>query len=136
MSADDDGETDGGTGTYDGSNTTGFVSPAGDAIEGPIDLSHILDLRRPHRYPVRVSGDALRERGIHPGDILIADAAAAPATGRVVIAMVFGDVLVCQLAYRRGQWWLRPAGEGKQPIAVAGEAEMWAVVAGLVRTDV
>ena len=62
----DDG--DGADGYYDGSNTTGFVSPAGDAIEGPIDLSHILDLRRPHRYPVRVSGDALRERGILPGD--------------------------------------------------------------------
>lgn len=130
MAAGDDEEAGG----YDGSNTTGFVSPAGDAIEGPIDLSHILDLRRPHRY--RVSGDALRERGIHPGDILIADAAAAPATGRVVIAMVFGDVLVCQLTWRRGQWWLRPAGPGEQPIAVEGEAEIWAVVAGLVRTDV
>ena len=123
-------------GGYDGSNTTGFVSPAGDAIEGPIDLSHILDLRRPHRYPVRVSGDALRERGIHPGDILIADAAAMPAAGRVVIAMVFGDVLVCQLTFRRGQWWLKPSGPDRQPVAVQGEAEVWAVIAGLVRTDV
>ena len=121
---------------YDGTNTTGFVSPAGDAIEGPIDLAAILDLRRPHRYPVRVSGDALRERGIHPGDILIADAAAAPVAGRVVIAMVFGEVLVCQIAFRRGQWWLRPAGVGRQPVPVEGEAEIWAVVAGLVRTDV
>jgi len=129
-----DGED--GSGGYDGSNTTGFVSPAGDAIEGPIDLSHILDLRRPHRYPVRVSGDALRERGIHPGDILIADAAAMPAAGRVVIAMVFGDVLVCQLTFRRGQWWLKPAGPGREPVAVQGEAEVWAVIAGLVRTDV
>jgi len=123
-------------GSYDGSNTTGFVSPAGDSIEGPIDLSQILDLRRPHRYPVRVSGDALRERGIHPGDILIADAAAEPAAGRVVIAMVLGDVLVCQLAFRHGQWWLRPAGPDKQAVPVEGEAEIWAVVAGLVRTDV
>ena len=41
-------------GEYDGGNTTGFVSPAGDYLEGPIDLSEILDLRRPHRYPVRV----------------------------------------------------------------------------------
>ena len=121
---------------YDGSNTTGFVSPAGDSIEGPIDLSHILDLRRPHRYPVRVSGDALRERGIYPGDILIADAAAVPAAGRVVIAMVFGDVLVCQLAFRRGQWWLTPSSPDRKPIAVQGEAEVWAVIAGLVRTDV
>ena len=130
--------SDGGDGTdgYDGSNTTGFVSPAGDAIEGPIDLSHILDLRRPNRYPVRVSGDALRERGIHPGDILIADAAAMPAAGRVVIAMVFGDVLVCQLTYRRGQWWLKPSGPDRQAVAVQGEAEVWAVIAGLVRTDV
>ena len=65
-----DGE--GSYGDYDGSNTTGFVSPAGDALEGPIDLSLLLDLHRPHRYPVRVLGDALAERGILPGDILIA----------------------------------------------------------------
>ena len=41
---------------YDGGNTTGFASPAGDSLEGPIDLSEILDLRRPNRYPVRVLG--------------------------------------------------------------------------------
>ena len=29
---------------YDGSNTTGFVSPAADALEGPIDLAGLLDL--------------------------------------------------------------------------------------------
>ena len=59
-----------------------------------------------------------------------------PAAGRVVIAMVFGDVLVCQLAFRRGQWWLTPSGPGREPVAVQGEAEVWAVIAGLVRTDV
>ena len=121
---------------YDGGNTTGFVSPASDSLEGPIDLSEVLDLRRPHRYPVRVRGDALVERGIQHGDILIADAAASPAAGRVVIAMIHGDVLVCQLAYRRGQWWLKPAGTGKEPMPVADEAEIWAVVAALVRTEV
>ena len=121
---------------YDGSNTTGFVSPAGDSLEGPIDLSEILDLRRPHRYPVRVKGDALAERGIQHGDILIADAAATPAAGRVVIAMIHGDVLVCQLAFRHGQWWLRPSGAGKEPLPVADEAEIWAVVAALVRTKI
>ena len=98
---------------YDGGNTTGFVSPAGDSLEGPIDLSEVLDLRRPHRYPVRVLGEALVERGILPG-----------------------DVLVCQLAYRHGQWWLRPSGAGKEPLPVADEAEIWAVVAALVRTKI
>lgn len=121
---------------YDGGNTTGFVSPASDSLEGPIDLSEVLDLRRPHRYPVRVNGDALAERGIQHGDILIADAAASPSAGRVVIAMIHGDVLVCQLAYKQGQWWLRPSGPGKDPLPAADEAEIWAVVAALVRTEV
>lgn len=124
-------------GNYDGSNTTGFVSPASDSLEGPIDLSEILDLRRPHRYPVRVRGDALTERGIRHGDILIADAAAPPAPGRVVIAMVHGDVLVCQLGFQRGSWWLRPTGNTEPlPVVAEDDIEIWAVVAGLVRTDV
>ena len=121
---------------YNGGNTTGFVSPAGDSLEGPIDLSEVLDLRRPHRYPVRVKGDALVERGIQHGDILIADAAASPTAGRVVIAMIHGDVLVCQLAYKAGQWWLRPSGPGRPAMPVTDEAEIWAVVAALVRTEV
>ena len=35
-------------GDYDGGNTTGFVSPAGDALEGVVDLvKEVLDLGRP-----------------------------------------------------------------------------------------
>lgn len=122
---------------YDGGDTTGFVSPAGDALEGPIDLAEVLDLRRPSRYPVRVWGEALRGRGILPGDILIADAAAAPATGKVCVAFVHGEVLVATLAFRRGDWWLYPSADRQDPVAVGGEAaEVWAIVCGLVRTDV
>ena len=109
-----------GGGDYDGSGTTGFVSPASDDLEGPIDLAEVLDLRRPSRYPVRVWGEALRERGILPGDILIADAAAAPKSGRVCVAFVHGEVLVATLAFRGGEWWLRPSAEGRAPVAVRG----------------
>ncbi len=88
--------------SYTGGNTTGFASPAGDSIEGPIDLADILDMRRPSRYPVRVAGDALTTRGILHGDILITNAATPPISGRVAIVMLAGDVLVAQLAYRDG----------------------------------
>lgn len=55
-------------GDYDGGNTTGFVSPAGDALEGVVDLvKEVLDLGRPSRYAVRVLGDALSKRGILEG---------------------------------------------------------------------
>ena len=91
-----------GGGDYDGGNTTGFVSPAGDALEGPIDLAAVLDLSRPSRYPVRVWGEALRGRGILPGDILIADAAEPPRSGRVCVAFLHGEVLVATLTKGRG----------------------------------
>lgn len=126
----------GGSSAYTGAETTGFVSPAGDHIEGPIDLSQILDLRRPHRFPVRVLGEALVERGILPGDILITDTAAEPRHGSVAIIMVGGEVLVAQLAFRRGQWWLRPGKRDQPPVPVDEDTQLWAVVAALVRERV
>ena len=122
-------------GEYNGGNTTGFASPAGDNLEGTIDLSAVLDLRSPSRYPVRVRGDALNQRGIRHGDILIADAAAPPMPGRVVVAMVHGDVVVCELAYKEAQWWLQPS-RSSPAVSVGDDVEVWATVSGLVRTDV
>ena len=53
------------------------------------------------------------------------------------VAFVHGEVLVATLAFRGGEWWLRPSAEGQEPVAVRGEAaEVWAIVCGLVRTDV
>ena len=112
---------DGGDPGYDGSNTTGFVSPAADALEGPVDLAALLDLRRPHRYPVRVLGEALAERGILPGDVLIADTSAPPTHGRVAIVMLHGEVWVAQLAFRRGQWWMRPGSADRPMVALDGD---------------
>lgn len=121
---------------YTGGNTTGFVSPASDSLEGPIDLAGLLDLRRPSRYPVRVAGDALVSRGILPGDILIADAATPRAHGRVAIVMLAGDVLVAQLIYRAGQWWLQSGLAAAPAMPIDDDAEIWAIVTGLVRTRV
>jgi len=122
---------------YDGGGTTGFVSPAGDSLEGPIDLAEFLDLGRPHRYPVRVLGEALRERGIFPGDVLITDAAAAPTSGRVCVAFVHGDVILATLARRGTAWFLLPSSAERQPVEIEGEtAEIWGIVCGLVRSKV
>lgn len=121
---------------YTGAETTGFVSPASDHLEGPIDLSQILDLRRLHRFPVRVLGEALVERGILPGDILITDTAAEPRHGAVAIIMVGGEVLVAQLAFKQGQWFLKPGRRDRPPTPVTEDTQFWAVVAALVRERV
>lgn len=122
---------------YDGSNTTGFVSPAGDALEGPVDLSEVLDLRRPHRYPVRVLGEALASCGILPGDVLITDASQPSAHGRVAVVMVHGEVFVAELAFRDGEWWMHSGQTDRPPVSLGhDDSEIWAVVAALVRIKV
>ena len=120
---------------YNGGNTTGFVSPAQDAIEGPVDLSDVLDLRRPHRYPVRVLGECWPERGIFAGDVLIVDAAAEPRNGQVCVALLLGDVVLAMLRQRRGAWFLLPSRADGAPVLVDEEAgcEIWGIVRSLVR---
>lgn len=90
---------------YAGDRTTGFASPGADAIEGPIDLSEVLDLRRPSRYPVCVRGATFAVRGILDGDVLIADTSDQQVSGQQVIACAAGQVLLAELQARRGHWW-------------------------------
>lgn len=119
---------------YQGAETTGFQSPAQDYIEHVLDLPEILDLRRPGMYPVRVVGQAFKDRGIQHGDILIANAGADPAPGKVAIAFVNGLVLLASLKQRGGEWLLLTArGEA---LPVAEDAEVWAIVSALVRLKV
>lgn len=124
--------------SYRGERTTGFASPAADAIEGTIDLiRQVLDLHRPSRYVVRVDGDALMGRSIRHGDLLVVDSAKAPAPGVVVVATVGDELRVCELTKRENGWWLRPSGP-EQPIQVDDDTDVsiWAVASGLVRVNV
>ena len=120
-------------GGYRGDNTTGFQSPAQDYVEDVIDLAAVLDLRRPGRYPVRVTGQALSDRGIRDGDILVADAAAEPKPGKVCVAMVGGDVILATLTKREDTWVLIPS--SGTIITIADDVEVWAIVQALVRTQ-
>lgn len=122
-------------GDYKGDRTTGFASPAADAVEGPIDLTEVLDLRRPNRYPVRLRGTTFVSRGILDGDILIADTAGQQISGQLVIASVSGVFVLAELQARKGGWWLVSGDEGRAPVRVDPmlDVEIWANVSGVVR---
>ena len=128
MGGDDDG-------AYQGGETTGFQSPAQDHIERVIDLAQVLDLSKPGIYPWRVEGDGFRERGIKGGDILIANTAALPVHGKVVIAILNGSVRLATLERKAGRWFLLPSGT-KEALPVSDDVEVWGIVAGLVRESV
>jgi len=119
---------------YAGDETTGFQSPAQDHIEPVIDLAAMLDLRRPHIYPVRVVGQALQTRGIRDRDVLVVNAAADPIAGKVCVAIVDGEVILATLGFKDGGWWLKPSTAEARP--VIDDTEIWAIVEALVRFKV
>ena len=121
--------------TYAGDRTTGFASPAADAVEGPINLSEVLDLRRPSRYPVRVRGATFAARGILDGDVLIVDTAAQAQGGDLVVASASGTAILAELRANKGHWWLISGDNSHTPIRVdpAQDVEIWAAVTGVVR---
>jgi hypothetical protein len=71
----------------------------------------------------------------HVIDLLIANTAADPADGKVVVAVLQGSFRLATLERRQGSWLLRPSGAAAS-VPVSDDAEIWAIVAGLVREDV
>lgn len=121
-------------GRYQGGDTTGFQSPAQDYVEPSIDLGEVLGLRRPGLYPVRFVDQELRGRGIHAGDILITDAAAAPVDGQVCVVFLHGERILATIVRQDGEWWVQRV--GREPVQVSEDVEVWAAVKALVRTSI
>ena len=64
-----------------------------------------------HEYATfwwRVSGDSLEGEGILDGDLIAVDRAGRRHSGRIVLAVVNGQITVKKLAKRDGQWFLDP----------------------------
>lgn len=116
--------------------TAGFPSPATDHIEQRLDLSEYLVLHPEATFFLRVKGDSMTGAGIHHGDLLIVDRSLSPASGRVVVAALNGELTVKRLQRSRGKLTLKAENPAYPDIAVNDEHEfqIWGVVAHVVHT--
>src|SRR5687768_12934022 len=62
-----------------------------------IDLNEQLVRNKPATFFLRVNGNAMIGAGIHHGDVVIVDRALEAANGRVVIALLNGEMLIRRL---------------------------------------
>jgi DNA polymerase V len=74
------------------------------------------------------------DAGIHPGDLLVVDRALEPTSGRVVIAVVNGELTVKRLQRQRGKLYLVPENPDYQPLEIseAMAFEVWGVVTTVI----
>lgn len=92
----------------------GFPSPAQGYEDEPLDLHDLLVKRPAATFFFRATGDALYSEGIRDGSILVVDRSLTPRRGRLVVADVEGERVVCRYP---------PAGE---------DVQVWGVVTAAV----
>ena len=78
-------------GAASGSNTFG---PTDDYVSRTIDLNEQLIKNKPATFFLRVTGDAMIDAGIYGGDVLIVDRSMIPTNGKIVVAVLNGEMLV------------------------------------------
>ena len=104
----------------------GFPAPTEDYIEGKIDLNRHLVKHPESTFLVRVVGDSMQDAGIHPRDLLVVDRALEPISGKVVIAVVNGELTVKRLRKHRNKLWLMPENSDFQPIEIDENVDLQA----------
>jgi DNA polymerase V len=116
-------------------NATGFVAAADDYMERGIDLNEQLIKNKPATFFMRVSGNSMIGAGIGDGDIVIVDRSVKPVTGKIVIAVVDGEMLIRRLEQTFTRMRLIPETPKLSPIEVNefSEVSIWGVVIYCIR---
>ncbi|MCP9749953.1 LexA family transcriptional regulator [Ferruginibacter sp. HRS2-29] len=78
-------------------NATGFGAAADDYMERGIDLNEQLVMNKPATFFFRMKGDAMTEAGIYNNNVLIVDRSVKASHGKIVVAIVDGEMMVRRL---------------------------------------
>ena len=113
----------------------GFPSPADDYLESELDLNELLIQHPAATFYVRLAGNSMVNAGLFDGDILVVDRAEQASHGRIVVAVIDGDMTVKRLYSQSGRVELRAENPAYKPIVVNESRELviWGVVIGSVR---
>ena len=114
----------------------GFPSPAEDYAEQHLDLNTHLIAHPSATFFLRVSGNSMMDAGIFNGDLLIVDRSLEPASGKVVIAAVNGELTVKRLQKTSKGIFLVAENSDYAPIALtdSDHIQIWGVVIHAIHT--
>jgi len=126
-------------------NATGFGAATDDYMERGIDLNEQqrgIDLNeqlvhnKPATFFFRMKGDAMKDAGIYDNDILIVDRSVKNVNGRVIIAILNGELLVRRFHKNFSSAFLIPENDRYKTINLSefGEFAIWGVVIHSIHT--
>ncbi|WP_301924354.1 LexA family transcriptional regulator [Ferruginibacter sp.] len=117
-------------------NATGFGAAADDYMERGIDLNEQLIRNKPATFFMRVSGSSMVNAGIFDGDIVIVDRSIKPANGKIVIAVIDGEMLIRRYERTINKLRLIPETPKLATIEVSEfmDFKIWGVVICVIRS--
>ena len=113
----------------------GFPAPGDDLVEKPLDLNDLLIDNPTATFFVRVTGDSMEGVRIFDGDVLVVDRSITAVDGSVVVAAVFGEMVVKRLRKYPQRAELVSENEAYAPIVISDvdDIYIWGVVVGSAR---
>lgn len=114
----------------------GFPSPCDDFKEGSLDLNEHLISHKAATFFVRVTGDSMTGVGVFPGDLLIVDRSLSPTSGKVVIAILNGEMTLKRLEKSKEGFTLCAENKRYGDIKVGEEDDfsIWGVVTNVIHS--
>lgn len=116
-------------------NATGFGAAADDYSERGIDLNEQLIYNKAATFFMRVRGEAMIGAGIHHGDLVIVDRSIKAHSGKIVIAVLYGEMLIRRFEKTFNKMRLLPETDRLAPIDIDPSCEefgIWGVVTYVV----
>ncbi len=117
-------------------NATGFGAAADDYMERGIDLNEQLVRNKPATYFFRMKGDAMRDAGIFDGDVLVVDRSLKLVNGKVIVAILNGELLVRRFHKNFSSAFLIPDNNRYKTINLSEFSDfvMWGVVTYVIHS--
>lgn len=111
-------------------NAGAFGAVADQYMERGIDLNEQLVHNKAATYFFRMKGDAMQEAGIFDGDILIVDRSLKLANGKIIVAILNGELLVRRYHQNFSSAFLIPDNTRYKPVNLAefSDFNVWGVV--------
>ena len=116
-------------------NASGFGAAADDYMERGIDLNEQLIRNKPATFFMKVSGSSMTNAGIFDGDIVIVDKSVKPLNGKIVIAVIDGEMLIRRYEKTMNRLRLIPETPKLSAIEVSEfmDFKIWGVVMYIIR---
>ena len=111
-------------------NATGFGAAADDYAERGIDLNEQLIRNKPATYFFRMKGDAMKDAGVFDGDVLIVDRSLKLTNGKIIVAVLNGELIVRRFHKNFSSAFLIPENNRYKSINLAEFTDfvLWGVV--------